>query len=207
MTETPREALARLARERDVSLSALSRMVGRNVAWLGQYVGRGTPRILPERERDLLADFFGVAPSLLGAEPRVDEAAALPYLAVEAAAGIGRVAGEERVIRHERLAHATLRALSIVPAAASFIRVAGDSMEPGLCDGDRLLVDGADRRVPPGGGVFVIRIGDSLAVKRVLPRSDGWEVRSDNPAYPPRSCTKSELVVIGRARLLLRDMG
>lgn len=206
VTETPREALARLALERGTSLSALSRMVGRNVAYLGQYVGRGTPRVLPEHERGLLADFLGVDPEVLGAMPRTDDVAAIPYLAVEAAAGAGVTVTGERVVRYERLARATLRASGVAPDTASLIRVMGDSMTPGLCDGDRVVVDGADRRVPAGGAVFVIRIGDALAVKRLVPGADGWEVRSDNPDYAARSYPHDALVVIGRARLLLRDL-
>lgn len=57
----PRETLRRAASERGVSLSALSRMIGRNVAYLQQYVGRGSPRLLPERERQLLADFLEIS--------------------------------------------------------------------------------------------------------------------------------------------------
>ena len=55
MTETPRDALDRLAQARGTSLAALSRMLGRNLAYLQQYVRRGTPRALPERDRRLLA--------------------------------------------------------------------------------------------------------------------------------------------------------
>ncbi|MGJ3627467.1 hypothetical protein AB5I41_11770 [Sphingomonas sp. MMS24-JH45] len=60
MIDTPRQALARLAAAQGVSLSALSRMLGRNVAYLQQYVGRGSPRVLPEAERRQLAQFLGV---------------------------------------------------------------------------------------------------------------------------------------------------
>ena len=85
MIETPRDALARLAQARGTSLSALSRMLGRNVAYLHQYVRRGTPRDLPERERRVLAAFFDVEEKVLGGPP--GDALALlrvPYLALAA---------------------------------------------------------------------------------------------------------------------------
>lgn len=51
----PRAALRRRAEERGVSLSDLSVKIGRNVAYVQQYLERGTPRRLPEDERRHLA--------------------------------------------------------------------------------------------------------------------------------------------------------
>lgn len=207
MNEGPRDALVRLARERGTSLSALSRMIGRNVAYLGQYAGRGTPRVLPERERALLADFFAVDETMLGAPGRRGAGdAAIPYLDVAASAGPGALAGAERMIREIGLSAAGLRAMGIDPALASLIRISGDSMSPQLCEGDRLLVDRGDRRVPAAGGVFVVRVAEALSVKRVVPRGASLELRSDNPAYPPRTVATRDAEVIGRARLALRDV-
>ena len=73
MSDTPQQALEQAARARGVSLSALSRMLGRTVAYLQQFVGRGSPRRLPERERRLLADFLGLDERVLGA-PEPDDA-------------------------------------------------------------------------------------------------------------------------------------
>ncbi|MGJ3627466.1 S24 family peptidase [Sphingomonas sp. MMS24-JH45] len=86
----------------------------------------------------------------------------MPLLSVAASAGPGAQWREERRIRELPFARATLRDLGIAPADASVIRVAGNSMAPTLVDGDRVLVDQADRR--RGRGVFVIREGDLLSV-------------------------------------------
>ena len=51
----PRAALAMLAAARGDSLAALSAMLGRNPAYLQQYVRRGSPRLLGERDRRLLS--------------------------------------------------------------------------------------------------------------------------------------------------------
>lgn len=204
MSETPQAALSRLAAERAVSLSALSRMLGRNVAYLGQFVGRGSPRALPERERDLLARFFGVEAALLGAPPREDDGVAVPYLAVAASAGAGRAVAGEAVVRQEWIARAALRAVGVAPGDASLIDVSGDSMTPGLQDGDRVLVDRGDR--VPGAGIYVLRIGDALSVKRVRRYGARVEIVSDNRAYPPQVMAADAVTVIGRARLLLRGL-
>ena len=204
MTETPQAALARLAAARGESLSALSRMIGRNVAYLGQFVGRGSPKMLPERERDLLARFFGVDPRVLGAPEREESGVAVPYLAVAASAGPGRAVTGEGVIRADWIAREALRAAGIAPGDASLIDVAGDSMAPTLCDGDRVLVDRADRT--PGTGIYVLREGDALSVKRVRRRGAEVEIVSDNPAWAARVVPAGEVTVVGRARLLLRGL-
>lgn len=207
MSDEPRQVLARIARERGASLSALSRMLGRNVAYLQQYVARGSPRILPERERRMLADFLGVDEVALGGPAGVPgQEVAVPWLEVSAAAGTGRSAAEERVIRNVALPAAMLRRLGVTATNASMIDVAGNSMEPTLLHGDRLVVDRADRRVPRGGALFVIRRDDGVAVKRLIPRGDQVAIVSDNPAYAVSTCAWEAIEVVGRARLLLRDV-
>ncbi|MGC5075318.1 hypothetical protein, partial [Escherichia coli] len=54
----PRARLAALIDGDTASYAALSRMLRRNDAYLQQYVRRGTPRDLAERDRALLAAYF-----------------------------------------------------------------------------------------------------------------------------------------------------
>jgi repressor LexA len=207
MIEAPRDALDRLALARGASLSALSRMLGRNVAYLQQYVRRGTPRVLPERERRVLAAFFDVDEAVLGGPaPDAPALVRVPYLALAASAGPGAAPVDERVVRYEAFAPETLRAAGIAVADASIIDVRGESMAPGIRDGDRVLVDRGARAVPAGGELFVIRIDDLLALKRVRRRGAALVIESDNPDYPTIERPAREVAVIGRARLLLRDL-
>lgn len=62
-----RARLLQLADQHDVSLAALSRMVGRNAAYLQQFVTRGSPTRLGEDERLCLAKFFNIDERELGA--------------------------------------------------------------------------------------------------------------------------------------------
>lgn len=202
MAETVGEALERMAAARGVSLSELSRLIGRNLAYLQQFVRRGTPRHLAERDRQMIAQFLGVDEALLGGPPR-DETVSVPYLTVAASAGRGLIAGDERAIRHELFTARMLRGEGISPAAASLIDAVGDSMTPTILPGDRLLVDRSDT-VPAHAGIFVVRRDEDLLVKRV--RREGRELVlvSDNAAYPAIRCAPAQAVVIGRVKLLLR---
>ena len=55
-----RTALARLIEERGEDYAGLSRLIGRNPAYIQQFIKRGTPRRLAEADRRILARYFGV---------------------------------------------------------------------------------------------------------------------------------------------------
>ncbi|QNE31911.1 S24 family peptidase [Sphingomonas sp. NBWT7] len=194
--------LEQLAAARGVSLSELSRLIGRNVAYLQQFVRRGTPRRLDERDRATLARFFGVAESVLGGAAPEQEVA-VPYLSLAASAGRGAVAGPETVLRTVAFTARMLRDEGIDLGAASMIDAVGDSMLPTIRAGDRLLVDRSDRRVAAT-GIYVVRRDEDLLVKRVRADRSGLTLLSDNPDYPPIACAPDEATVIGRVKLLLR---
>lgn len=67
MTDSVRARIEQLASTTGESLAELSRMIGRNPAYLQQFVKRGSPRRLPEDERLALAMHFGVDERELGA--------------------------------------------------------------------------------------------------------------------------------------------
>ena len=69
MTLTPRQVLERLCAERGENFAALSRLIGRNDAYIQQYLRKGTPRQLKERERRILARYFQIPESTLGGLP------------------------------------------------------------------------------------------------------------------------------------------
>jgi phage repressor protein C with HTH and peptisase S24 domain len=77
----------------------------------------------------------------------------------------------------------------------------GESMQPGIQDGDLLLIDGTENRFRSF-GVYVLEIGDERLVKRVQRRLDGsLSLISDNPTYetehvPPARA--ADIRVVGR---------
>lgn len=80
--------------------------------------------------------------------------------------------------------------------------VRGDSMEPLIREGDTVLVDQTDT-IPEDGKVYVLRIDDSLMVKRMEKIPSGWKVKSDNPergCYDLRGEELEAMHVFGRVR-------
>ncbi len=198
-----RAALERLIRDRGEDYAGLSRLIGRNAAYVQQYVRRGTPRVLAEADRRTLARYFGVAEAVLGgpAERATAAHVVVPRLEVEASAGPGAAPGTEARAGTVAFDPTWLRRLGVSgPERLSWIAVRGDSMAPTLGDGDELLVDGGDGVERLRDGIYVLRADDALLVKRVAVDHGRRQahVRSDNLAYPGWQTAIADLAVIGR---------
>lgn len=210
-----RAALQRLIEERGEDYSGLSRLIGRNPAYIQQFIKRGTPKRLAEEDRRRLASYFGVDEALLGGRPqaRGSERAlvAVPRLAVGASARPGCLADDERVRSRVGFDPAWLRRVaSGDPALLSIIRVEGDSMLPTLADGDDILVDRGDATGRLRDGVYVLRIDAALVVKRLAlnPAARTVSVTSDNEAYPGwPECDPAAIEVVGRVVWAGRRIG
>lgn len=201
--EDARGRLERLARENGSSLAALSRLLGRNPAYLQQYVTRQSPRHLDEPDVDRIAAFLGISPQLIRTRPagagdhgEAQDHRAIPRLALEASAGPGAVGSTEMPYDTIRFSRRWLREMGLDGADLSAIRVEGDSMQPVLNSGDEIFVDRNKRR---GEGIFVVRIGDALHVKQIgASAADRIVLVSANPAYPPLDLPRAEVEIVGR---------
>lgn len=210
-----RAALARLIEERGEDYAGLSRLIGRNPAYIQQFIKRGSPRRLAESDRRILARYFGVEETVLGAPEAGPGAGAglrpVPRLDVDAAAGAGAFDGDERDGGHIAFDPAWLRRVARgAPEQLSIIRVAGDSMAPTLVDGDDILVDRGDGAARLRDGIYVLRIEGALVVKRLAPNPAArtLSIRSDNPAYPGwPDCDPAAVDVVGRVVWAGRRLG
>ena len=209
-----------------VSLAEASLAIGRNKAYLQQYLARGMPRVLSFQDTETLGTLLGCDPAGLrhaelpapkpwkktgagkagGNRPRTT---AVAEMEVEAAAGPGawndgfvlekaRWQLPEAMIRHEGDAE---------PGALRIIKVRGNSMEPELREGDRLVVD-TGRRMPGAGELYVLWDGDGLVVKRIEPvhgpdrepdrGPPELRLLSVNPDYPAYTCLVTDIHIVGK---------
>ena len=214
MTNDARSALEQLIRERREDYAGLSRLLGRNAAYIQQYIKRGTPKRLAEEDRRLLARYFGVDEALLGAPPPPPpfrhSLVAVARLDVDASAGAGAFTEEERRLGQIGFDEHWLRRMRIADRSLlSVIGVQGDSMAPTLSDGDEILVDRGDSGARLRDGIYVLRIDGTLIVKRVARSPAGQvSVRSDNQAYPSwPDCDPDSIDVVGRVVWVGRRLG
>ena len=200
--DDPRRRLEEAASRSRISLAGLSRMLGRNPSYLSQFVARGSPRVLEERDRLKLAEFLGIDEAELrsgeGYErmSRRSATVEVPRFALDASAGPGALSSEEISFDTHRLSRRWLAEMGLEGAQLSAIRVEGDSMEPLLRSGDEIFVDRSKRS---GEGVFVVRLGDALHVKQVQRRPGGRiALISANEAYAPIEPEPDEVEIVGR---------
>jgi phage repressor protein C with HTH and peptisase S24 domain len=202
----PRLVLERLCVERGEDFAGLSRMLGRNPAYIQQYVRRGVPKRLKEEERRKLARYFSVPETLLGGPPESQQEplglVSVKRHPVSVSAGPGAVVTEELGKPYFAFDERWLKALTPSrPSKLSIVRVEGDSMAPTLSAGDDILVDLGDAAERLRDGIYVLRIDDALVVKRLALNPTGRRitVQSDNPAYPDwPDCSLEEIRPIGR---------
>jgi phage repressor protein C with HTH and peptisase S24 domain len=207
--ESARIALQRLIEERGEDYSGLSRLLGRNAAYVQQYIKRGSPKRLAEQDRRKLARYFNIDEALLGGEStgvasaEAARAVNVPLLDVGASAGAGAAVEGERTRAHVAFDPAWLRKVaSGGPDGLSIIRVQGDSMLPTLADGDEILVDRYDGRQRLRDGIYVLRLEGALMVKRLAfnPVNRTVTISSDNAAYPSwADCDPAKVELVGRA--------
>jgi phage repressor protein C with HTH and peptisase S24 domain len=206
MVPNPRLVLERLCAERGEDFAGLSRMLGRNSAYIQQFIRRGVPKRLKEEERRKLARYFSVPETLLGGPPENERPPAglisIKRHPVNVSAGPGAIVTEELGKPYFGFDDRWLKALTASPPSQlSIVRVEGDSMTPTLNPGDDILVDLGDSADRLRDGIYVLRIDDAVVVKRLALNPTGRRatVQSDNPAYPDwPDCSLDEIKCIGR---------
>lgn len=203
-----RATLERLIREHRKDYASISRLIGRNAAYMQQFIKRGTPKHLGDEDRATLARYFRVDEQVLGAPGAPASPVAgrglieIERYDVDVSAGHGGFGDEggrkllfgfeERWLR--TICRGSIRDLSMV-------RVQGDSMEPTLGDGDDILVDASEAARPVRDGIYVLRREDALVVKRLAanPETSRITVKSDNEIYPSwPDCDPTTLRILGR---------
>lgn len=202
----PRLVLERLCAERGEDFAGLSRMLGRNPAYIQQFVRRGVPKRLKEEERRKLARYFSVPETLLGGPPESDKApgglVSVKRHPVRVSAGPGAVVTQELGKPYFAFEERWLKRLTASrPSSLSIVQVEGDSMAPTLNAGDEILVDVGDGIDRLRDGIYVLRIDDAVVVKRLAlnPMGRRATVQSDNPAYPNwPDCSLDDIKPIGR---------
>ena len=201
-----------------LTLKQGSRALGRNDAYLQQYLYRGSPRRLPEDVRLRLADLTGErTESFLDPQLRSLHGSAapsrlpVPLLDVSAAAGGGRIgndtAGDDTALAFPPM---LLRRITSAPTSSlRLITISGDSMAPTLEDGDMVMVD-TGRTSPSPPGIFILDDGVGLVAKRVdaVPNSFPQQLRlsSDNPAYSNYQRRIDEVRILGRVVWFARSL-
>ncbi|PTX45608.1 phage repressor protein C with HTH and peptisase S24 domain [Gemmobacter caeni] len=119
---------------------------------------------------------------------------------VAASAGNGMIAPDHEIVT-ERLAFPPdflARLTKTNPRHLAIIGVKGDSMSPTLNDDDIVMLDTSKCNLD-WDGIFVLRFGDALHVKRIARgRGDTIQIISDNQNYRAQELPRDEVHPVGR---------
>lgn len=107
-------------------------------------------------------------------------------LDINLSAGSGAENGDYNVIETLAFRRDWLDKMGVQASEAVLVKVVGDSMQPGLHDGDLALVDTTVKATRSGHVYAVTDIDAQTLVKRIdTLGSEGLLLRSDNPEFPP----------------------
>ena len=159
----------------------------------------------------------GPAASSSPASTYHDDLVHIDYYNIAASAGFGLCADESEKPEKVAISRRFLRQdLGLEPNRALMLETRGDSMEPALHAGDRLVVDTRQQHILDG--IHVLVVNGGLLVKRLSAELDGKvRIASDNPLYPPLFADMSRvrwgkpdgdstITVIGRVAYRLQAM-
>ena len=151
--------------------------------------------------------------SIEGDSTQTDEAEVVKFPAwrqvdqidLEVAAGAGAEAEDETVTERLTFRLDWLKSHGLDPSYCTVVKVQGESMEPTLPEGSAILVDRARRRRRVG-GIFVVRTGDGVVVKRAgKDQAGAWLLLSDHPTWEPVPWPQ-DAKVIGEVKWMARTL-
>src|SRR3989344_3234901 len=177
----PREALDGLISERGETYASISRLLGRNSAYIQQFIKRGSPARLDQSDIALLALHFDVPVEMLGGKegPTVGQR---PIIKVPILNGTGNDSRSQW-----RLVDAAwLGRLCDQPASVAILPIVGEAMEPTLCNGDEGMISRVRFQESVREGLYAIRGPSEIFVRRIAidPTKNRLTVLTDHPAYP-----------------------
>ena len=207
-----RRRLDQLIREHsNDDYASVSALIGKNHAYIQQFIKRGRPKQLRASDRRILARHYGVPENYLGLETGFSESTisflhpidtlSIAYYDIQASAGPGALNDHDHVMGTLPFNKDHLRGLGCSePDHLAVLKVDGDSMTPTLNHGDDILLDTRIDHARQD-GVYVLRNDEALLVKRVSvnPATGLITVKSDNPLYETwENCKADSIDLIGR---------
>lgn len=189
------------------NLVRLAQAAGVSVQWLATGEGeRNQVNPVPQQGQDHIAPVVDT----VGNSVNINDFVFIPYYDVNASAGHGAWTDSEPqkttlAFRREWLATFVTRHFEQL----SVVSVQGDSMSGVLEDGDTILIN--HTQTEPRDGLYALRIGNDVFVKRIQRFPDHLLIKSANPEYAPFKISTTEdndqnIAIIGKVVWLGRKI-
>lgn len=192
----PREALDGLISERGETYASISRLLGRNSAYIQQFIKRGSPARLDQSDIALLALHFDVPVEVLGGKegPTVGQRSIVKVPLLNGT-------GNDSRSQWRLVDAAWLGRLCDQPASVAILPIVGEAMEPTLCNGDEVMISRVRNQESVREGLYAIRGSSEIFVRRIAidPTKNRLTVLTDHPAYPSwQGIQRKGVDIVGR---------
>ncbi len=192
----PREALDCLISERGETYASISRLLGRNSAYIQQFIKRGSPARLDQSDIALLALHFDVPVEVLGGKegPTVGQRSIIKVPLLNGT-------GNDSRSQWRLVDAAWLGRLCDQPASVAILPIVGEAMEPTLCNGDEVMISRVRAQESVREGLYAIRGSSEIFVRRIAidPTKNRLTVLTDHPAYPSwQGIQRKGVDIVGR---------
>ena len=192
----PREALDGLISERGETYASISRLLGRNSAYIQQFIKRGSPTRLDQSDIALLALHFDVPVEVLGGKegPTVGQRSIVKVPLLNGT-------GNDSRSQWRLVDAAWLGRLCDQPASVAILPIVGEAMEPTLCNGDEVMISRVRTQESVREGLYAIRGSSEIFVRRIAidPTKNRLTVLTDHPAYPSwQGIQRKGVDIVGR---------
>jgi len=203
--EQIRAHIADLIKQKGKNLRSVSIAIGKNEAYLHQFVHKGSPVRLPEEDRRKMADLLDVdeqeltdisLPSSIAPSLKHSKTSLIEMISPNAAfSTVGFLS-----FPPADFSNMTAAAPDMVKA----VRLTGDSMAPTLKDGDYVLVDTSMQSFATD-GLYLLDFSNNLVVKRLQQISPKeLLILSDNANYKSASVQIQDIRIAGKVVYVLR---
>ena len=192
----PREALDGLISERGETYASISRLLGRNSAYIQQFIKRGSPARLDQSDIALLALHFDVPVEVLGGKegPTVGQRSIVKVPLLNGT-------GNDSRPQWRLVDAAWLGRLRDQPSSVAILPIVGEAMEPTLCNGDEVMISRVRFQESVREGLYAIRGSTEIFVRRIAidPTKNRLTVLTDHPAYPSwQGIQRKGVDIVGR---------
>lgn len=192
----PREALDGLISERGETYASISRLLGRNSAYIQQFIKRGSPARLDQSDIALLALHFDVPVEMLGGKegPTVGQRSIVKVPLLNGT-------GNDSRSQWRLVDAAWLGRLCDQPASVAILPIVGEAMEPTLRNGDEVMISRVRFQESVREGLYAIRGSTEIFVRRIAidPTKNRLTVLTDHPAYPSwQGIQRKGVDIVGR---------
>lgn len=176
--------------------ASISRLLGRNSAYIQQFIKRGSPARLDQSDIALLALHFDVPVEMLGGKegPTVGQRSIVKVPLLNGT-------GNDSRSQWRLVDAAWLGRLCDQPASVAILPIVGEAMEPTLCNGDEVMISRVRTQESVREGLYAIRGSSEIFVRRIAidPTKNRLTVLTDHPAYPSwQGIQRKGVDIVGR---------